>query len=382
MKIHVCLVSGQPTPNIVPILDPETRPELVILVVSPSLEKRADNLKQVIISQKGVKAELWKINDAFDFQQLENQFLELISEYEHHDIMLNLTGGTKLMSLAAHSVFHAEDKRIFYVHPQTDHLLWIHPKSQASQAIADRIKIPAFLQAHGAQITSKREHQVSPELREYANTLIEDVAKYGQALSVLNHYAGTAKNNLISEKIAPRHKNYTELHHLIDDLKALSLLTHKDNQLHFSDENARFFVNGGWLEQWVFSAVNQLKKEIPSIQDTACSVELMRDQNVKNELDIVILANNRLYIIECKSKTYRASNNDANESLYKLDSLADVIGGLQSNAMLLSYQALDKYPQQRAESLKINLVSGSQLQHLKSHIKKWLTPHKINQRTA
>ena len=40
-RVHVCMVSAQPTPNLTPVLDKRTRPERVILLVSDDIKKRA-----------------------------------------------------------------------------------------------------------------------------------------------------------------------------------------------------------------------------------------------------------------------------------------------------------------------------------------------------
>jgi hypothetical protein len=42
---HLCLVSKQPMPNLTPALDPEFKPEGVVLAISPQMRSEADARK-------------------------------------------------------------------------------------------------------------------------------------------------------------------------------------------------------------------------------------------------------------------------------------------------------------------------------------------------
>ena len=92
---------------------------------------------------------------------------------------------------------------------------------------------------------------------------------------------------------------------------------------------------------------------------------------VKNEIDIGLIKANRLHLIECKTQRFK-EDKDA-DVLYKLDSLRDLMGGLQGRALLVSFNHLDKSSRARAKELAIELCCGSELKNLQQHLQRWLT---------
>ena len=376
MKIntHLMLVSGQPTPNLTPALDPVTAPQRIILLVSPDMHRYADWLTE-IYQPRGLKIERWLVDNSWDSEHIQSRLLELLEceTQEGRDLALNATGGTKVMSIAAYEAFRAYGLPVYYVHPERDLLMWMHPQKRPPHQLADRIRIADFIKAHGGQVISRGDIQVPPAYREFAQQLIDEIDYYSDALGVLNWYANSAERDLRSEKLEARHLRFSALQDLVDKLDSLGVLRLRDKYLVFSDEKARFFANGGWLEQYVFASLNGLKTQLPAIQDTAQGVEIIHAGGSKNELDVVFLADNHLYLIECKAKTFKRDDTVSGaNTLYKLDSLADTLGGLQARAMLISYKELSPFDAQRARDLRIAMLHGRQLQSLQTHLHHWI----------
>ncbi len=375
--VHVMLVSAQATPNLTPALDPDLAPKEVVLLVSPDMRERACWLEEVY-RPRGIDVEYWPIDDAWDIEHIQSRVLELLERertaLDDRSIALNATGGTKPMSIAAYEAFRAYDLPIYYVHPERDRLIWMHPADTPPHELAERIRIPDFLRAHGARVLAHGEVQVPPAQRDLARQLIERIDYFAGALGVLNWYASSAEKTLRSEMLDSRHDGFEALEELLEHLEQLGILKIESGRLVFADEQARFFANGGWLEQYVYATVNSLKKEVPAIHDTAQGLEIAGTRsNTKNELDVVFLANNRLHLIECKAKNFKRGDAGASaDTLYRLDSLADAVGGLQTRAMLVSYKALPKHDARRARDLKIKVLQGRQLQQMKSQLRQWI----------
>lgn len=373
IKTHVYLVSAQATPNITPALDSSTRPELVVLVVSPNMEKQAKWLSDVLKSAAGVKVLLWPIRHPWNISHVQDRILDLITELDDESVALNATGGTKPMSIGAYEVFRADNKSIFYVHPERDELVWLFPSNQPSHQLADRVKIPHFIASYGGQVISEGTSSIPPSYRDFAKTLIENIEQYAKSLGTLNWYASTAIGSLSSETVRESVSKDREFRELLGQLSDLSMVSLMNGKLVFCSEDARFFANGGWLEQYVLSVLNSLKKDLPSIQDTASSVEIVRGDGVKNELDVVFLADNRLHIIECKAKNFKAgSATSGTETLYKLDSLVEAVGGLKAESILVSYQQLNKHDKKRASEMGVKVIQGRELKQLRSKLKSWI----------
>ncbi|RKZ70798.1 MAG: DUF1887 domain-containing protein [Candidatus Parabeggiatoa sp. nov. 1] len=383
--IHVCLVHNTATANVTPALDPDFRPNEVVLVHSPDKEYHAGCLESVLKSA-GVKVSRWPIQDARDVEHIRDRVLKLMIEREKEDMALNASGGTRPMSIAAYEIFKEFGKPIFYVHSDTDYVSWLNRRDFPSFNVADRIKLPAFLQAHGAEVSSQGKRSAVPEnLRRLTQELIDQVEYFAKPLGALNWLAQQAKNDLKSPSLTERQRQRPALNVLIQKFASEGLLTYQNDCLHFKDEACRFFVNGGWLEAYTYSLVYGLQGELPKIQDVGRSVELCRDSTgkaVKNELDVAFLHNNHLYIIECKTKRFiapkefqaQASDFDTHgaDALYKLDTLKWLLGGVRTKVMLVSYHPLSPWDRQRAQDLHIKTCTAQQLGGLKNTLRHWI----------
>ena len=315
------------------------------------------------------------IKDAWDIEHISQIVLDLLTEYEDGRLALNATGGTKPMSIAAYEVFRDLHQPVFYVHPEQDRVIWLYPSKQAGQDLADRIKLPEFLQAYGATVTSQGEtFGVPADDRELTEEIITRIAYYSKALGALNYLAQQATGSLKVELNPQQMNDYilADLIHLFSKHKRLSI----DKQtLTFPTEEARFYVNGGWLEQHVWGQCLNIKKE-SGIQDIGRSVQVDRlhqGRPVRNELDITFLKDNRLYIIECKTKRFSAKDQGGGaDTLYKLDTLKDLLGGLQAKAMLISFTQPNDYDVQRAGDLKLALCCYNELPKLTEKLLAWV----------
>ena len=382
--IHLCLVHNTATANITPALDPNFSPKEVILLYSKKQAYQADCL-DTALKPSGIKVSHWIIQDIRDIEHIRDRLLELMIEKEHDNIALNASGGTRPMSIAACEVFTEFNKPIFYVHPETDYVAWINRREYPSFNVADKVKLPTFLQAHGAEVSSLGERSGVPKnLRQLTQELIQQSAKLSNALSAINWLAQKASSSLKSSYLTEKQQQWSDLTSLLQPLANENLLTYESNRLCFKDEAARFFINGGWLETYTYSLIYGLRTDIPKIQDVGRSIELSRDSTgkaVKNELDVAFLHNNHLYIIECKTKRFKDKqtvdisdfDTPGAEALYKLDTLKWLLGGVRTKVMLVSYQDLSRWDKQRAHDLDIKVCATQSLINLEGILKSWIS---------
>ena len=372
---HVCLVSGQPLPNLIPLIDPKLGVKRAILLVTPDMEQRADWLKAVL-QPRGIAVEIRKLTDAWDFEGAQSEIMELLDAQETSDtdagIALNATGGTKMMSIAAYEAFRAYELPVFYVHPERDELVWLQPGEQPPCELADRLKIEPFLQAHGARVEGDPRRSVAnADALAVARDLVERIEEYGDAIGQLNWLSENARRASLRALIEEPRPGLEEV---IDIFATRGYIQWEGNdRFSFPDGESLAFVMGGWMEVYVFDEVRRLRDAHPRIHDVAWGVNVNREQRGKqipNELDVVFLHNNRLHIIECKTRRFREVGEDSAgaEALYKLDALRDLMGGLQARAMLVSYRDLPGHDRTRAADLGIAVCAGAQLRNLKQHL--------------
>lgn len=375
---HVILVSGQPSPNLIPALDTRLKPREVVMLVTPDMAQRGDWLRDVL-QPAGIKVSQVALPDPYDVAAMRDQILNVVSDREAESLVLNATGGTKPMAIAAYEVFYSAGLPVLYVHPEEDRLIWLYPHDQPTVALANQIRLPVFLKAHGTAVANRPAHYgVQQVVRELAKTLVLNVATFQSALPTLNFYAATAANSplLRSKPLSHDALRDPHLRALLERFESAELLIIENDCLRFADESARFFANGGWLEQYVYSVVQSLKAETTAIQDIGRGLDVMRSQNgqpVKNELDVVFLARNRLYIVECKTRQFKDEKSPVGaDALYKLEALKKLLGGLQAQAMLVSYQPLADHVLNRSRDLQIETCQGAQLNQLGERLQAWI----------
>ncbi|MDN3686078.1 DUF1887 family CARF protein [Vibrio sinaloensis] len=120
------------------------------------------------------------------------------------------------------------------------------------------------------------------------------------------------------------------------------------------------------LNIMLFAQLKELKKTRADIQDIAMSVKVERgDKNnpLRNEIDVIALINNRLYLIECK--TGMLEPKESQLALYRLDSLAEVFGPLTQGA-LLSFDSISPLIKRRAKEIGIQVLDNNTMVQLRN----------------
>ncbi len=372
IKSHLCLVSGQPIPNITPLIDKFFAPETVILLISPDMQQKAQWLEQ-FIKPRGIKVIQWSINDAWDIEHIQERVLELLDTEYADGLALNATGGTKPMSIGAYSVIG--DLPVFYVHPDEDKILWMNPSEHEAHLLEDRLKLTDFLQVYGYQFISGDTNKVTTENIELAQELIKNIENFAKPLAKMNFLANRAEGHpkLESPEVDKHNQNssFLALRQLFED-KGICYFS--NNKLTFNSEEKRFFANGGWLEEYVFDVLRKIRASNDGyeIRDLQKSVEVKSFiGGTRNELDVAFLSNNHFHVIECKTKSWK-EDGSGSDAIYKLDTLKETLGGLQGKGMLISYKQLNEADTQRAKNEQIFYCHYTQLKRLDEYLKNWI----------
>lgn len=375
---HVCLVSQQATPNLSPVLDTSFRPQRVVMVVTPDMRQQAKWLEDVLRERCRIRVERLDVRDAWDMNALLAQLIEWIDlQGVGLSIALNVTGGTKPMAMAAQRAFDKAGLAVFYVHPTSDQVQWLAPGLPAF-TLNNKLKLDDYLQAHGWKVLARPAPMVAgPELQRLTQRLVLGIAERASAIGRLNAIASDCERShrlwytLTEQDIADQRLTAT-----LADFEDAAACEVDGRTLRFPDEAARFFCNGGWLEEYVAETVRKLPADA-GVQDWAASLKVrsvgnnLKGQGGSNELDVAILAHNRLHLIECKTRNLQ-SEGSAADALYKLDALT-ALGGLKTTTLLVSYRGeLAPGDRQRAKDLGIQTCVGSQLATLRGTLLKWI----------
>lgn len=373
MKIntHLCLVSSQATPNLIPIIGEETRPIRVVLAVSKNMGQQADWLEKVM-QIKGVKIERLEIPDPYDFDRC----WDIISDWlvnQKVNVALNVTGGTKIMAIAAQDVFRTEKKIIFYVNIQDDSILRLD-RNEKPIFLPAKIGLKEYLESHGFTLKDKVKPPITIKQRNFFKDFIKEAKRLKSVMGSLNYLSMQAKETLscsLEDKIDSNEK----LQELIKIFATGGYLSLEKSKLVFPDEESRKFVNGGWLEFLVFQTLADLKPKL-QLSDYAMGLQITgANHETSNELDGAFLHGNTLHIIECKTANLMKETLDnmqtkGTDTLYKLNSLRE-LGGIRTKVLLVDYQGLNLADKERANQMKIKVISVDKLLNLENELMSW-----------
>ena len=373
-RIHICLVSAQPIPNLIPLKMEELRPGKVINLVSPDMQVRAGRLKK-IANEWGISVEEKQISP-YDLASARDTCLSLLAEHEDDDVVLNVTGGTKLMALAAFEVFREGDRQIIYVDTQNEMVQVISPEPHTIP-FRSLIKVKPYLAAYGQTIKYDRTYrEMVSQNKQVVDTLVKNSPKYESAISIMNGYAAPLRVKRIfpqGKPIDDRHREIPEFMELILLLEDKKILCLQEGKIVFPELSAVEFLSGGWLEEHVFDVVSSIP-----YSDARMGVKVEWGQSgstpTTNEYDVVFTRNNRLYLIECKTKRFAGSDLEGSteDLIYKLESLKDAAGGLYGKGMLVSYRKLTDAQKRRLKLNGIEYCDGLELKNLQAKLKAWV----------
>jgi hypothetical protein len=386
--VHVCLISDQQAPNLLPALDPVIGPKdkKVVMLVSKEMKKNAGRLEGVL-KRHGFDSQSFitrlDIEDPYDYEKIWYKLTEFLDRPEIREgkIALNLTGGTKIMALAAQSAFAAARRPMFYLDESTNNVIILEDGQTGhseKQPLSVKLQLKDYLSVYGYE-TKPAAAPLSKT--KFAKELIDNPQTYENALSRLNGEVNNAikrspsKCDFYFPATDEEVKVLEPLLKLCADHELIKppVVTHGNCLLSFASESARKYVCGGWLEEYVFTILGTkgLKEKIQG-KEMDLNI-LIGPKNTENNLDVVFMADNRLHIIECK--TGRLEDDKAMPVLDKLRNLKSRTG-LKTKALLASWRALDDKKnlpnKNRADEYGIKVIQKDDLRDLKTLLDRWI----------
>lgn len=369
---HVLLVSAQAAPNLLAALDPVLKPAEAVLMVSGKMRTRADAL-EAVLREAGIKTDRVMLSDEHNFASLQAALLEVAAAREGKSIALNVTGGTKLMALAAQSVAQAAGWGVFYVDVDTDEVIWLGNEPWR-QKLSEQLRLRHYLRGYGFEMEGgARSMQLPLRYSGLMRTLVTQVGSLEAPLSQLNWLGQESEDKkTLQVRLTPQQMDSRGLEALLRNFAEAGVLAVEGDRLKFASDADRDFAKGGWLEQHVFATVSAIADEL-AIRDKAANLVVVDSEGVRNELDVAFMACNRLFVVECKTaRMDKPEAPKANDTLFKLSEICRRVGGLGTRGMLASYRLLRVEEKRLAKALGIDLVCGTDLARLDEKLKRWV----------
>lgn len=338
MNTMFCLVSRQSMANVLPVL--MYKPSYVVLFATPEEKRSADNL-QKLFQSKSISVKRIDGLNAYDF----TNFKKIVSEELNSSVdetWLNITGGTKLMALAAYEAFAEKNKRIIYCDTEHQHIITLSPENKIENLIAE-ITISDYLLSYGYHI--KETKDVSIVTRFYPlldfilkNKLIQEFISFFQKIRE-NHIEDDPESNIQSIN-----KNF----HLYKNFDTYTFLFDPKNKKSFSVSSSQY-KSGDWLEYYIYYTLKEKYKLNP-----LTGVKIVSAKNVENEIDVLVLKDYKLYNYSCKS-----GKSDDQFDLFQLETLRNITSGTFGKGIFVTTKKGSKRFLERAKELNIKTINIS-----------------------
>lgn len=374
MKIHLCLISEQPLANLLAAMDREHGCAKAVLAVSPQMKEQAVHQSRVLRGYRREVEEL-ELSSAYDLGEMSRVFDQWLQGLpQDAEVELNVTGGTKLMALAAQDVFRRRGLPVFYVSEASGDVVYFDAQ-KPSYRLSKVLEMRAFIAAHGGHEVSRREGDglLRRDLADLSQYLGRNAPKFKTALLELKRVV-SALDGLRSRQ--PCTAAQGKLPELLRRLEAAKLLwMDKAFHVHLNDAGAFGYISGGWLEDYVMLSA----KEVQGINDVVASLKFAvgaptktpSDATVsRNEMDVAWLSGNRLFALECKTVVKAEQYNDV---VYKA-AFQRWIGGRSTRIGIVGLIRPSPLLEDRARAGGVRLFGLDDLPNLTAALAAWVRP--------
>ncbi len=378
MHLHLCIVSDQILPNLIPIL--QEHPDAVVLLSSEAMTERAQQLARhirkqgiTVVVQEGMPDHGLEAIYAFALEVQDR----LHREYPEAEITLNATGGNKLMALGLVEFFR--DQRVLYT--DTAHrrleILPGRERPPAEIAMENVLTVPGYLDAQGFQVRRVRSRQdawreAALYRKGFCKRLAEIAPRADYMIYLLNKAAFQAlskQGELVTPEQTLDRVPRGEIADILSDLNQRDLLAWKvgTTAVAFRDAETARFLSGGWLEEYVYHVLKD-----NGAFDVALGVEgqWLSGRGGKNEFDVLATQHNALLFVECKTLAHRAENDS--DIAYKLEALGQDARGLFGESWLVTARKPTANLLDHARRARFEVIGPDTLPRLRDRVRQWL----------
>lgn len=213
--------------------------------------------------------------------------------------IVNLTGGTKPMSLAVFSHFSQFEGTRFYYMSGNCKSIYDFESDTVAESVTVKIPLADYLNVYGLKIASQSEPE---KTRKDANALFDSMRKVG-----------------------------------FDAYRIPEIRQAKQDYYKSLDKP---YYAGGWFEEYCYFRIkDELSRKGLSTSDIAFGVKIAHfgEKANENEIDVLLVKDNNLYTIECK---VGKSPTEVYDAMYKASAISKYIG-FRVGAYIFWLQKLD-----------------------------------------
>lgn len=303
--------------------------------------------------------------DEFSYERICRTVKEHLKPNVHYCV--NLAGGTRYMALAVQQVFEDYDSEFFYMDVEDNIIVKskfddnIFNNDDFHSKIKHRMSLDEYFKIHEIKSDSKKNHcplhpaNVSQSMFDLASQELFTRRDYYIFDILRSQYRNKKKFYLLDDIISPSNDSLKAIPDIGNFLDRVNYLPKNSDRLTREDID---FLTGGWFEEYVYYMV----KRMMNPQDIAMGITI-HPKNVErqNELDVVFMKGNKLFVIECKTGV--EGRGMFNAIVYKACALKESLFGMSCYSCICSLIVDDEVDNLRriANNMDIDFIDKEML---------------------
>lgn len=353
-ELLVSLISDQTMPN-VQIIKELNKVTDYLFISTESMEKK--NVCSWIEDVCSIEKRQKLIVNQFSLDDIKIKLSD-IDFSVYNKIHVNLTGGTKLMTIAVNDFFNANchDNIVFYyvTGKANEYISYSTDGNICSKVFKQNISLSDYLMSYGFEYERGAASEYSLDVATNIFNFYCDSNKlkdYEDTIKYLNEQ----RNNLRGRKNGVL--SYEKHDNIAKFIEMINFEPHKAGELDYKEVK---YLSGEWFEEYIglsikkelqlsddelyigatiTKQVNDYYKEVNNNYSLIGNRAVKKQEDPKNEIDVMFMYKGNFYSIECKSIifAYKAAKNKKGENktkkynilgetIYKVDSIKSRFG--------------------------------------------------------
>lgn len=354
MKLYnkvICLISEQAVPNYLPLINIESVESVVLIASNKMGNKAIDFICTLKQYNSHIGIELVNIDSEDSIQLLNDELEQKLQPHLTENILANVTGGTKIMSITLTNFANRHGIDICYVDKNNMQIYNAKSNTQSHTSLNTQLFLDEYLSMYGSYNVDAKISQNNKNLSKIMNNELEFVKR------LVDNYNPYALKQL--------HQGYQDKENdLIRNNQYQTLL----EQLDIEETLSRGLVIGRWLEIFVYQTLlEKLGKEyvgfgyqLANRHQFPQEVIFDTQKHITKDYDVIFLYDNMLHIIECKTscKTEPLDTKSAvPDHLFKLNTLTNIKDfGLYARKFYITNYSINENLQTQAKVYDIKHI--------------------------
>jgi len=347
MTVMACLVSQQHVPNLLAIQ--AVKPDRLVLLVTPGMKQREKEIHLLKALAAGgrdysIEHEIVDVTDENSIAAVSRALVQSLEKHPDEEWIINLTGGTKPMSMGAYVFSRDRGLKTLYIAESDQHNA-VDLLGGPSTVLDHRVSTAEFLAGYGFDLRNSHVLEVSERAARRWLPLAAMLTAYHDDAS-LRQMLGRLQR--LKERMMKTSRKAWEREGLVlsdgDDISlhnsalrsgiadAFDLKESGTRLTGHLNKHAVEFLTGKWLEVLVWGLL--LPFEDHRIWDLHLGVTAGgKEPGESNEFDVSFMQDQSLCIVECKTGG-QGHDPGANTTLYKIEAIKAGLMAIRMNTYL------------------------------------------------